>query len=155
MKITQQLPTGYRKIYSIDLQKDWKMSLLVSFLALLITAVLAVPMHFHISVFTLFDRTAGMGAYYIRMGALLGLLALYMVLHELVHGITMKLYGTKKVKYGFTGLYAFAASDDFYSKKPYIVIALAPVVLWGVVLAVINLVVYNFIPSVKNEEDFQ
>lgn len=138
MKTTQQLPAGYRKIYSIDLQKDWKMSLLVSFLALLITALMAVPMHFHISVLTLFDRSAGMTAYYIRMGALLGLLALYMVLHELVHGITMKLYGTKKVKYGFTGLYAFAASDDYYSKTPYIVIALAPVVLWGVVLALIN-----------------
>ena len=50
----------------------------------------------------------------------------------------MKLCGTKKVKYGFTGLYAFAGSEDYYNKKAYIFIALAPVVLWGVVLAVIN-----------------
>ena len=26
----------------------------------------------------------------------------------------MKLCGTKKIKYGFTGLYAFAGSDDYY-----------------------------------------
>ena len=61
-----------------------------------------------------------------------------MVLHELVHGIAMKICGTKKVKYGFTGMYAFAGSQDFYNKKAYIYIALAPVVLWGSVLAVIT-----------------
>jgi hypothetical protein len=64
-----------------------------------------------------------------------------MVLHELVHGIAMKLCGTKKVKYGVTGVYAYATSDDFYDKKTYIFIALAPVVLWGIVLAVVNLFV--------------
>ncbi len=67
----------------------------------------------------------------------------YMILHELVHGISMKLCGTKRVKYGFTGLYAFAASEDYYEKKPYIFIALAPVILWGFVLAVINI----FVPA--------
>ncbi len=50
----------------------------------------------------------------------------------------MKICGTKKVKYGFTGMYAFAGSEDFYNKKAYIFIALAPVVFWGIVLAVIN-----------------
>ena len=80
-------------------------------------------------------------AYSIRFVALLLLLTLYIVLHELVHGVAMKLCGTKKVRYGFTGLYAFAASDDFYGKKAYIFIALAPIVLWGIVLAVVNLLV--------------
>ncbi len=53
----------------------------------------------------------------------------------------MKLCGTKKVKYGFTGLYAFAGSDDYYGKAAYIFIALAPVVLWGVVLLIANFIV--------------
>jgi hypothetical protein len=69
---------------------------------------------------------------------ILGLEVVYIVLHELVHGITMKLVGTKKVNYGFTGLYAFAGSKDYYDKTGYIMIALAPVVLWGIVLAVIQ-----------------
>ncbi|MCI2113311.1 MAG: DUF3267 domain-containing protein [Ruminococcus sp.] len=43
----------------------------------------------------------------------------------------------KKVKYGFTGLYAFAGCEEYFSKKPYIVIALAPIVVWGVVLAAV------------------
>ena len=38
-------------------------------------------------------------------------------------------------------MYAFAGSDDYYAKKPYIFIALAPIVVWGIVLAVINLLV--------------
>ena len=50
----------------------------------------------------------------------------------------MKICGTKKVKYGFTGMYAFAGSEDYYDKKSYIFIALAPVVLWGIVLAIVN-----------------
>ena len=50
----------------------------------------------------------------------------------------MKICGTKKVKYGFTGLYAYAGSNDFYSKGAYIFIALAPVVLLGAVLLVVN-----------------
>lgn len=69
----------------------------------------------------------------IRMLVLFALIVLYMILHKLVHGISMKLCGTRKVKYGFTGAYAFAGSEDYYPKKEYIFIALAPVVLWGVV----------------------
>ena len=69
---------------------------------------------------------------------LIVLMVLYMVLHELVHGAAMKICGTKKVRYGFTGAYAFAGSDDYYDKSAYIFIALAPVVLWGAVIAVVN-----------------
>ena len=138
MKIAGKLPEGYRQIYSIDLQKNTKMMLLVNALAILIAALMAVPMHFVVPISTLFDMTGGIEAYTTRFAVLIGLLVLYMVLHELVHGIAMMICGTKKVKYGFTGMYAYACSDDYYTKKPYLFIALAPVVLWGIVLAVIN-----------------
>ena len=72
---------------------------------------------------------------------MIGAMILYMILHELVHGVAMKICGTKKVKYGFTGMYAFAGSEDLYDKKSYIFVALAPVVFWGVVLLIINLFV--------------
>ena len=64
---------------------------------------------------------------------------LYLVLHELTHAVCMKYYGAEKVKFGYTGLYAYAGSDAYFGKKPYIVIALAPVVVWGVVLLILNL----------------
>ncbi len=138
MKAVENLPEGYCEICHIDLQKDKKTALWVNLLAIAIAVVLIVPMCFLVPISTLFSMESGMSAYFLRFGVLLILIFLYMVLHELVHGIAMKMCGTKKVKYGFTGLYAFAGSEDYYDKKSYIFIALAPVVLWGVVLAVIN-----------------
>lgn len=98
-------------------------------------------MHFHLSFFTLYDMSQGFKAYIIRWVILLVGLIGYIVLHELVHGITMKYFGCKKVKYGFTGLYAYAGSDEYFYKKSYITIALAPIVVWGIVLAILNALV--------------
>ncbi len=138
MNAVRTLPEGYEEIYSVDLQKDKKMSLLVNVLAILIAALLVVPMHFLRPITLLFSMENGLGNYALRFVALLVLMVVYMVLHELVHGAAMKLCGTTKVKYGFTGLYAFAGGDDYYGKRAYIFIALAPVVLWGIVLALIT-----------------
>lgn len=138
MKAVTTLPDGYREIYAIDLQKDKKMSLLINLLAILIAVILVVPMAFLMPISTAYSMENGMTDYFIRWGSFAVLLVVYMVLHELVHGIAMKMCGTKKVKYGFTGMYAFAGSDDYYAKKPYIFIALAPVVLWGIVIAIIT-----------------
>lgn len=138
MKAVSQLPDTYREIYAVDLQKDKKLSLLVNGLATLIGVLLAVPMHFVVPIFTLFDMSQGMGAYFLRFGVLMVAMVAYMVAHELVHGAAMKLCGTKRVKYGYTGLYAFAGSEDYYDKAAYIFIALAPVVLWGIVLLVLQ-----------------
>ena len=141
MKALNNLPDGYNQIYEIDLQKNKKMSLIVNGIALLIAAIMAIPMHFIVPFTTIykFDETDSQ----FKMRVVIFMVAIigYMVLHELVHGITMKLCGTKRVKYGFTGLYAFAGSDDYYDKKSYITIALAPIVVWGVVLAVLNCLV--------------
>ena len=136
MKAVAHLPEYYKEMLRIDLQKDKKLVLIVNILAIVIAAVLAVPAHFVVPIFSLFNMESGFGNYLLRFVVLLLAIVLYMVLHELVHGAVMKLCGTKKVKYGFTGMYAFAGSDDYYDKKAYLIIALSPVVLWGILLAV-------------------
>lgn len=141
MKAVDTLPNGYREIYSVNLQKDKKTAVFVNLLAFFIMAVLTVPMCFVIPFTALFDMERGFSAYCARFAILLIGIIAYMILHELVHGIAMKACGTKKINYGFTGMYAFAGSDDYYDKTSYIVIALAPVVVWGIVLAVINALV--------------
>lgn len=138
MKALQVLPEGYKEIFSVNLQKNKKTAVLINTVAVVIGLVMGISMHFHISFATLFDMEKGLGAYSLRFAALLILNLIYIILHELVHGITMKICGTKKVKYGFTGIYAFAGSSDYYDKRNYIIIALAPVVLWGIVLGIIN-----------------
>ena len=141
MKAVQNLPEGYKEIYAIDLQKDKKMSLLMHLIVFTIAVLMIVPMHFIVPIYTVFSMEQGLGSYMLRFAALMVLLIAYLILHELVHGAAMKICGTKKVKYGFTGLCAFAGSTDYYDKKSYIFIALAPVVLWGVVLAIVNIFV--------------
>ena len=136
MSARENLPKEYTEIYSIDLQKNKRLALLINLLCLAIAAVFAIPAHFYIPITSLYDRSQGTVAYAVRFSVLLIGMILYIVLHELVHGITMKVFGTKKVKYGFKGLYAFAGSDDYYDKKSYITIALAPIVVWGLILAV-------------------
>ena len=143
MKAIGVLPEDYGEIYSLNLQKDKRTAIIVNLLALAIAAVMAVSMNFFVPVTSVFDMSGGIVRYFLRLAALIVLMVLYTVLHELVHGIAMKLCGTKRVKYGFTGLYAFAGSEDYYDKKSYIFIALAPIVLWGTVLAAVNF----FVPT--------
>lgn len=136
-----QLPPNYRCVLRIDLQKDKKLALLVNGLAIAIAVVLLIPGNMAVPITRLSDTDDGMGVYFARLIVLLVGMVVYMVLHELVHGIFMRHYSKAKVRYGFTGLYAFAGSDAYYAKVPYIVIALAPVVVWGLVLAVLCAVV--------------
>ena len=138
MKAVETLPEGYREFYSIDLQNNKKVLLIVNFLAVIIAVLLLFPMLFLVPISSLFDMDKGLGNYVLRFITLIVLTIAYMILHEITHGIAMKICGTKKVKYGFTGLYAFAGSNDYYNKKSYIFIALAPIVLWGLVIAIIN-----------------
>lgn len=141
MRSFSALPGDYKEIVSIDLQKNKKLMLLVNVIAVIIAVAMVVPAAFVVPISALFDMSHGLGKYAIRFGALLVLMVVYMVLHELVHGAAMKICGTKKIKYGFTGMYAFAGSDEYYDKRGYIFIALAPVILWGAVLAVVNCLV--------------
>lgn len=137
MKIASALPAHYAPLDSVDLQKNKRLALLVNGLAFLIAVAMALPVAFFVPITALFDMESGYLPFFLRLGALaLGSLA-YIILHELTHGVAMRLCGTKRVKYGFTGLYAFAGSDDYYGKGAYLFIALAPVVLFGVLLAVL------------------
>lgn len=131
------LPEGYRELTHIDLQKNKKEALIVNGLGLVVMLVLGVLGHLVVPIQSLFDMEQGFGVYCARFGVLIVGIVVYMVLHEAVHGVCMMRFSTVKPHYGFTGMYAFAGSEAYFSRPYYIVIALAPVVVWGVVLAVL------------------
>ena len=141
MKAVSSLPDDYKEIFKVNLQKDKKIAMAINIWAVAIAVLLAVPGHLYVPVTTLFNMDDGLGAYTLRFVCMLVSIIAYLILHELIHGITMKFFGTQKVNYGFTGLYAFAGSDDYYCKKSYIRIALAPIVVLGIVIAIINALV--------------
>lgn len=137
----ETLPDGHGEIFNVDLQKDKKIMLLINGAAFVIAIVMVIVGGFFVPISAFFDTEGGIFMLAVRFFAVAVLSIAYIVLHEAVHAVVMKLCGTKKVKFGFTGLYAFAGSSDYYPKLPYIAIALAPVVLWGIVLGVICLIV--------------
>lgn len=141
MKATDVLPRGYKEIFSVNLQKNKKMAISLNIVATVVAVIMIIPMCFVVPISALFSMEEGIGRYILRFAVLIAGSVLYLVLHEAVHGIAMKICGTKKIKFGFTGMFAYAGSSDYYDKKSYIFIALAPVVLWGIVLAVLNFVV--------------
>ena len=126
------LPESYKEILHVDLQKNKKQMLIVNGIALVITAVM-LPIGFLVTpIWSLYDNFAQL------IVLVLGTI-LYILLHEIVHGICMKHFSGEKPFYGFTGLYAYAGSNAYFCRKDYVIIALAPVVLWGIVLLVMNL----------------
>ena len=139
MDTVQQLPERYREVLVMDLQKNKKEALIVNG----ISSALAVML------FLIMNRKEQFMYWLIKAGeedrlitaslaVLIGTIV-YVILHEFTHGLAMKCSGGKEVKYGFTGMYAYAGSSrDYFPKGKYIFIALAPVVLWGIIFAVLQ-----------------
>lgn len=141
MKSTDTLPAGYRELLKIDLQQNKRLLLLVNGLSLLILLLFLIPVCFFVPLATLFEGLADGRVWptLLRLGVLLLSLVLYVILHELVHGLFIRIFSGKRARFGFTGMYAFAGSDCYFAKAPYLIIALAPVILLGAALALLLL----------------
>ncbi len=123
---------GYTLLRSIDMQHDKKLLVRIN--------VLSAGMMLGMAVLGLFlYRPEGV----VRLAPVLLLQTLivlaelitYIYLHEWIHGLFMKRFSGVRPRYGFTGLFAYAGSDAFFTKKQYAIIALAPVALLGALLA--------------------
>jgi len=132
---TTTLPATHHPYARIDLQKDKKTALLVNGAAAVVMAAMALLAHFcFVPITALFSMEDGFGPYLLRFGALMAGIIAYVVLHEATHGATMKYFGATKLRFGFTGLYAYAGSEvDYFDKHAYLRVALAPLVVWFVV----------------------
>ena len=134
------LPQGYRVFLQIDLQKNKRLMLWINLLAMIIAAVLCVVGHQVVPISQIVETGDGALLTLARLGVLLLGTALYVVLHEAVHGIFFRLFGRGvKPTFGFTGIYAFAASKAYFKRLSYFIIGISPVLLLGVLLLVLNL----------------
>lgn len=61
----------------------------------------------------------------------------YIVLHELIHGILMRCYSGISPQYGFSGPFIFAKSEAIFTKSAYIIITLAPMIVLGVICSLL------------------
>lgn len=136
MKTCSELPIGYSKSFEVDLQKNKKLAVIINLIAFVIAVIMIATANIFVPINLKYNTGTLVGMLVMLFG-----MVLYIILHEIVHGIFMKKYSGIKPSYGFTFLYAYAGSTAYFNKKNYITIALAPVVIWGVVLLVLNIIV--------------
>ena len=128
-----ELPEGYELREEIDLQKDRKKAILVNGTAVALMVLMLVPALLLVPV-----RNLTGGAFLVKMSVLIAGYVLYIIAHEATHGAVMKLFGAQKLRFGFTGLYAYAGSEqDYFDRTSYICISLAPLVVWGIVFTIL------------------
>lgn len=142
MKMVWELPRQYSSSCRIDLQNDKRLALLVNIGALVIAVVMILPVYFIKPIPAFYGEIEDFKWWLLlRVVVLLFSMIGYLFLHEWVHGLCIRHFSGKKAHYGFTGLYAFACSEAYFAKKPYIIIALAPLVIWGAVLLLLQFLV--------------
>ncbi|MCL2188773.1 MAG: DUF3267 domain-containing protein [Defluviitaleaceae bacterium] len=120
------LPPGYTEFWHVNFGKNAKSIILFSLAA----TALAAP--FLLLGWFIQPASFGLGLYVSRAvlsGALFLCVMVCFVSHELVHGLFMKIFSDAKIRFGFVGYAAYAASEGYFNKKQYIIITLAPVVL--------------------------
>jgi len=135
------LPEGYERLDVIDLQNNKKQFWIVQIIGTIIALAMVLSGFLIVSI----DDIRQDGLVTVIIGivvAIVGFIA-YIILHEAVHGIVMYLACRVKPKFGFKGWAAYAGSSAYYDKAHYVLIALAPVVFWGIVFAVLNIFFHN------------
>ena len=147
-KTTWTLPEGYGQKYLIDLKDNRRQFWIVNGLSVLITLFLA-AVFFQLMWYGVLDlqsRHLPLQALILALG-----MAAYIPLHELVHGVFIRRFSGRRARYGFTLVYAFAASDCYFNKRDYLVIAAAPVVFWGAVFLLLALLLpagWRWVPCI-------
>ena len=136
----KSLPAGYTELFQLDLQKNRHDAVVVNVLAVILALVFAVIMHLFVpATVILDDLDAKDSTYFLKLMVLLVAYVLYIVLHELTHAAVMRYFGAQKVRFGFTGMYAYAGSEeDYFDRFSYRLVAAAPLVVWGVVFLILQ-----------------
>lgn len=124
-------PRGYRQVGVMDFVRNRRELWTVNIAALVVKVVMVVLGLIFVPIG---PSWAFVKARWWTWFALAGMLLGYISLHELTHGLLMHLLSGVRPKYGFKLCYAYAGSRVYFDRFSHNLIALAPLVLWGVVL---------------------
>ncbi len=136
---TIKLPTNYELSHKIDLKKDNKINLLIQIIFVLIALMVvsfAIIFEFPIkNKFNAFENIV----------ITVVLVFLYMIVHELTHGVFIQFISKEKPIYNFRFPFLTTGSNVYFNKTSFIIIALAPVIIWGVILLLALFVVPQYL----------
>lgn len=144
MKATKTLPENYNLAWEVDVENDkrqmWLLQLLGLPWAILVLAFLA----WYASLLHPEILRSNVGE--VSLGvvlALLPVLGISIILHELVHGLFFWFYTREQPRFGFKLIYAYATAPGWYFPSSYYwLIGLAPLVL----LSLVGLALLPFAP---------
>jgi len=130
------LPPDYRQVYRLDLKNDRTLGRLLNIVGTLIfLAVLAIG--YFVKPFP-FGASLGL----VQVAGLVAALLAYVILHELTHAAFMRLFVKSRVRFGFNAYAAYAGMDEgYFGKGAYVLIALAPFVLYSAILIPLTLII--------------
>lgn len=137
------LPKGYEVVKKIDLLHNGHEAIIVNVLSLILMIVMIIIGCFisgaaKIEELLLAENATELNGLIIKLFVAVVLCGIYIVAHEAVHGICMKvLCKNCKVNFGYKVIYAYAGSNSFFDKKSYILIAIAPLAIFGILLAAV------------------
>jgi len=130
----QTLPKEYTHLSTIDLANNKEAMKNVNMLSLVLLVAVFLLGFVLRPGFAVFAENKNL-IFAAFLAALMGF-ALYAVLHEAVHGLSMWYFSKRKPRFGVSLQYAYAGSDAYFARLPYLVGALAPLVVWSIVLLI-------------------
>lgn len=128
---TNILPSNYKYLESIDLKNNQRVNNLIQIVFL---AIALLMVGFAI-IFKLPIKN--------DLGTVIKILitvlscVVYMILHELTHGVFIRLFSHKRANYYFRFPYLATGSSSYFNKKSFIIITLSPVIIWGIILGLL------------------
>jgi hypothetical protein len=133
-----QLPSGYKLVKTIDMKKDRNLGVLLNIVAS-IGFVVVLALAYLIKPFP-YGTDLQIHHFFVIVGGLV----VYIVAHELVHALFMRLFIKQRVNFGIHIWAAYAGvKDGYFTKREYFVIGLAPVTLLGLLLTGLLIYVTN------------
>ena len=132
-----QLPKNYKKIGVIDLDSKRSPEKRRVNLLAMILAVDVAMLCYRVQPFD--EAVSGLMSKAWVLMALLGVLFAYIILHEVVHGIFIRVLTKTKPVYGMKSIYLYAGSQAYLDRRSHAIIALAPAAIFGVILLVLAL----------------
>lgn len=118
------LPTNYSEVARIDMKTNRRLAINLNLASIVIFLLVVVISHF------IKPIPYGLKMGPLQLGAMIILPILYLILHELIHALFMRIFVKGRLVLGMTIWAAFAGMPSgYFSKKNYIIIALAPVVI--------------------------
>ena len=129
MNNTNQLPKNYELKESYDL-KQTKLNLIIQTTFIIIAAIFVSS----VFIFNIEFNSEYHGL--LIAGITVTLVLIYMTLHELTHGIFISILSKTKSTYKFRFPFLTTGTHAYFNKKSFIIICLAPSILWGIVIGV-------------------